>query len=95
MNFGADPNHGADSQIIFQLINIVECLGTEALCNTATFLPVILKVRCDIIMQMSVKVLSHPGHGIRSKVCRRQLDLIEFVKTFRLSSKKLLPTHNL
>ena len=42
------------------------------------------------VFSMSVKVLSHPGHGVRSKVRRRQLDLIEFLKTFRLSSKKLL-----
>ena len=28
--------------------------------------------------------------GTQSKVCHRQLDLIEFLKTFRLSSKKLL-----
>ena len=30
----------------------------------------------DTFFTMSVKVLSHPGHGIRRKVCRRQLDLL-------------------
>ena len=33
------------------------------------------------VRKMSVKVLGHPGHGVRRKVCCRQLDLIEFLKT--------------
>ncbi len=37
--------------------------------------------RDSSVMKVSVKVLSHPGHGIRSKVSLRQLYQVQLPKT--------------